>query len=283
MTSPTVPDRDATPPGALIALDGTLNLRDLGGWTTSSGTDMVTRGRLYRSDRLSDLTAADHALLERLRIATVVDLRYEREVTEHPSRLWSGVENHLSIPMGGELADQRSFIERALDGDFDGITDDDVGESYITFLADHAVDFGTAIAAVTDGAPALFHCTAGKDRTGLLAMLVLRTLAVSDADVLRDFTLSNMYRAERRMAELRPVFAERGPGCGAVPTCAVCTATGARHRDAMDRRKPRFHRCVPRRPVRAGRTGRAAAATAPRARRPLTRRGGYAHRVQGPS
>ena len=44
----------------------------------------------------------------------------------------------------------------------------------------------------------------------MLAMLVLRALGVGDADVLRDFTLSNEYRAERRMAQLRPVFAEHG-------------------------------------------------------------------------
>lgn len=203
-------DGETSPPGSLISLEGTLNLRDLGGWPTSSGDQVVARARLYRSDRLSDLTPADHVVLERFGIVTVVDLRYEREAAEHPSKLWLGVENHVSIPMGGDLADQRTFIERALDGDYDGITDDDVGESYVTFLIDHAADFGVAVAAITDSVPALFHCTAGKDRTGLLSMLVLRTLGVDDADVLRDFTLSNEYRAERRMAQLRPVFTERG-------------------------------------------------------------------------
>ncbi len=211
MTQPGPADgATAPPPGSLIALEGTLNLRDLGGWPTASGDQVVVRARLYRSDRLSDLSPADHRVLERLGIATVVDLRYEREAAEHPSQLWPGVADHLSIPMGGDLADQRSFIERALDGDFDDITDDDVGESYVTFLIDHAAEFGAAIEAVTGEAPALFHCTAGKDRTGLLAMLVLRTLGVDDADVLRDFTLSNEYRAERRMSDLRPVFAARG-------------------------------------------------------------------------
>ena len=204
------PSDQSSPPGSLISLEGTLNLRDLGGWPTSTGDQIVARARLYRSDRLSDLTTADHAVLERLGIVTVVDLRYEREAAEHPSKLWPSVQNHVSIPMGGDLADQRTFIERALDGDFDDITDEDVGESYVTFLVDHAVDFGAAVNAITDGVPALFHCTAGKDRTGLLSMLVLRTVGVDDRDVLRDFTLSNDYRAERRMAQLRPLFAERG-------------------------------------------------------------------------
>ena len=198
------------PPGSLIALDGTLNFRDLGGWSTATGEHVVSRATLYRSDRLSDLTPADHAVLERLGVVTVIDLRYEAEAAQHPSNLWSGVQDHVAIPMGGDLADQRTFIERALDGDYDGITDDDVAVSYVELLTEHASDFGAAVDTLTEGGTALFHCTAGKDRTGLLAMLLLRTVGVADRDVLRDFTLSNEYRAERRMAQLRGVFADRG-------------------------------------------------------------------------
>lgn len=197
-----------TDPGALIALDGNLNLRDLGGWPTASGP--VVRGRIYRSDRLSALTDADHGALDQLGIATVIDLRYEAEVAEHPSRLWAAVSNHHEIPMGGDLADQRSFIQRALDGDFDEISDDDVGESYVDMLGTHAADFGRAVEILLDDDAALFHCTAGKDRTGLLAMLLLSTAGVSDADVLTDFELSNEYRATTRMAQLRPTFEANG-------------------------------------------------------------------------
>lgn len=203
-------DGAATPPGSLIALDGTLNLRDLGGWPTASGDHQVARHTLYRSDRLSDLTAADHRVLASLGIVTVIDLRHDAEAAEHPSKLWPGVDNHVKIPMGGDLADQRSFIERALAGEYTGISDHDVAASYVDFLTGHASDFGTAVDTLAYGGPALFHCTAGKDRTGLLAMLLLRTVGVADSDVRRDFVLSNEYRAERRVAALRPVFAEHG-------------------------------------------------------------------------
>jgi protein-tyrosine phosphatase len=203
-------DRGGAPsPGSLIALTGTLNLRDLGGWPTRSG-DHVAWGMLYRSDRLSDLTPGDHDVLDEFGITTVIDLRYEAEADQHPSNLWSSVDRHLHVPMGGDLADQRTFIERALAGEFDGITDHDVGESYIDFLTGHANDFGTAVEALSSGGPSLFHCTAGKDRTGLLSMLLLRTVGVADVDVLRDFTLSNEYRADRRIAQLRPVFVDHG-------------------------------------------------------------------------
>ena len=203
---PENPDR----PGALIALDGTLNLRDLGGWVTEDGESQTRRGQFFRSDRLSDLSEDDHGKLVGLGIDTVIDLRYEAEVAEHPSLLWPSVVSHLEIPMGGDLADQRSFMERALDGEYDGITDADVGESYIAMLEDHGTDFGRAVEGLLAGGPSLYHCTAGKDRTGLLSMLVLRTVGVSTADVLADFVLSNEYRAAKRMAQLKPVFDDAG-------------------------------------------------------------------------
>ncbi len=167
-------------------------------------------GQLYRSDRLRDLTDDDHLELERRRIGTVVDLRYAAEVAEDPSRLWPAVDQHVETPMGGELADQRSFIQRVLDGDYDEITDADVAESYLELLATHGSEFGAAVEALLSSGPGLFHCTAGKDRTGLLAMMLLRTAGVADTDVITDFELSNRYRADRRIEQLRPTFVEAG-------------------------------------------------------------------------
>ncbi len=199
-----------TTPGARIELDGALNLRDLGGWATADGRT-VRYGKAFRCDRLSDLSTNDHATLDSLNIKTVIDLRYEREVVEHPSALWGAVTNHLEIPMGGgQLADQKSFIERAIDGEFEGITDADVGESYLSLLTDHAADFARVVTSTVTEGPSLFHCTAGKDRTGLTAMLILSTLGVSDEDIRTDFGLSNEYRAETRIAQLRDFFTERG-------------------------------------------------------------------------
>lgn len=196
-------------PGALIPLDGAMNLRDLGGWPTDDGST-TAYGRLFRCDRLSDLSDADHRTLEALGIDTVVDLRYNSETTSHPSRLWPGVLFHHAVPMGGRLAQERSFIERALAGELDDLTEHDVGESYIEFLTDHRLDFGRAIDHLLGDNPSLFHCSAGKDRTGLVSMLMLRTVGVGPDEVMADYLLSNEYRAERRMAELEPVFAEHG-------------------------------------------------------------------------
>ena len=211
MTSPPSVSGEGSRPraaGSLIELDGTLNLRDLGGWHTPNG--ITAFGRVYRSDRLSDLSPADHERLEERGIVTVIDLRYEAEVSAHPSRLWSTVANHHEIPMGGDLADQRSFLERVLAGDLDEVTDDDVAESYVDMLSVHPGELGRAVEAILDARPALYHCTAGKDRTGLLSMLLLSTVGVSDTDILADFELSNEYRASRRRDQLRPTFEAEG-------------------------------------------------------------------------
>lgn len=187
-----------------------MNLRDLGGWTGLDGRT-VGHGRFYRSDRLSHLTDGDLALLTGLGIETVIDLRHEGETAEHPSRLWASVVLHRNIPMAGDLASQKSLVDLILDGEITEVTVAEVEASYREMLTRHAAGFGLAVETMlASGGPALFHCTAGKDRTGLLAMLVLATVGVSDDDVIREFGLSNRYRAERRIAELRPSFEARG-------------------------------------------------------------------------
>lgn len=187
-----------------------MNLRDLGGWTGHEGRT-VARGHVYRCDRLSDLTDADLGTLTELGIETVIDLRHEGETSQHPSRLWASVVLHRNIPMAAELASQKSLVDLILAGEITEVTMAEVEASYREILDRHASGFGLAVETILASAgPSLFHCTAGKDRTGLLAMLVLSTVGVSDEDVLADFALSNPYRAERRMTELRPSFEARG-------------------------------------------------------------------------
>ncbi len=201
-------DARVSTPGTRIDLDGALNLRDLGGWQADGGP--IAYGRLFRSDRLSELSAADHQTLGGLGVRTVIDLRHGHEIDDAPSRLWTGVEHHQNIPMTGDSVQPRTFLEMAFSGEMDGISDTRVGEMYIGMLTRYAADFGRAINLAVAESPSLFHCTAGKDRTGLFAMLVLSSLGVSDSDILIDFTLSNVYRAESRIKELTPLFAERG-------------------------------------------------------------------------
>lgn len=201
----TAPPHDPTP-GALIAIDGLRNIRDLGGWATPTG--VVRHGRLFRSDRLDELTPASHRALDALGISTVVDFRYESERDEAPSRLWSSVTNHVEIPMAPKDRLPGSFVERVQRGEFDNLTDATITEMYQVLLKVHRPGFVEAISQMVSGGPALFHCSAGKDRTGIMAMLLLSVLGVAEEDIVAEFDLTNTYRTESRMEEMAEVFAK---------------------------------------------------------------------------
>ena len=220
-------------PGTLVVLEGAMNLRDVGGYRAGDGTAVV-RGQVFRSDHLATLTDTDHAVLCALGITTVLDLRHDAEVDEQPSRLWSTVLHHERVPMADELAQQGSFVERVLNGHFQNLTDETVADLYLDLLERHAVRFGTVLTRIADPdrRPVVFHCTAGKDRTGLATALLHEVLGVAREDVLDDYELSRRYRTDRRVAELRPVFEERGVDIEAVmpilsaPRTALAGALG---------------------------------------------------------
>lgn len=199
------------PPETLIPLAGAMNFRDVGGYPTADGRT-VRREMVYRSDHLNELTEDDLVELSSRGIRTVIDLRHPREVANRPSRLWPGVLDHLHEPMGGELVQQKDFIDLVMSGEVTAVTSEEVADSYVGMLVDHAQAFGRVLRTLADldQVPAVYHCTAGKDRTGLTTALLHRLLGVSREDVIVDFELSNPYRALKRIEQLRPTLVERG-------------------------------------------------------------------------
>ena len=85
-------------------------------------------------------------------------------------------------------------------------------------LEDAAPVFGTAVTQAADPAnhPMVFHCTAGKDRTGLMAMLLLGALGVADDEIARDYELTTHYRSRKRLTVLRPQLEAAGVDVDAV-------------------------------------------------------------------
>ncbi len=165
----------------LIALEGAVNFRDLGGYATTDG--QRTRWRvLFRADGLSELTETDLAVLRQLGIRTVVDLRsvYELEqsrfdVEAHP------VEFH-HFPFIDQLPDVEEWDSRPglLGSQYTGMLDDAMPQ----------IVGALEVLAAPEARPAVFHCTAGKDRTGLLSALVLSLLGVPEETVVADYALS---------------------------------------------------------------------------------------------
>jgi len=202
----------------LVDLDGTHNLRDVGGYPTTSGSG-ISLGKVYRSDHLNLLTDADLEVLDGLGINSVFDFRGAREVELQPSRLWSVVETHVHLPIvdedaispTGEIVQEKGFLEKVESGELVEVTEADVAETYIRILETHGQKFVPVLEAIAAQRGAvLFHCTAGKDRTGLATALIHGLCGVGRDDIVHDFALSNRHRLPHRLAVLRPRLAAIG-------------------------------------------------------------------------
>lgn len=176
-----------------LVMDGPRNFRDLGGYPTIDGA--YTRwGRAFRSDGLHELSESDHGTLRHLGITTVFDLRSAAEIEAAPDRLPAGID-HVHMPMSSDVALQRTMLERILDGDLTKFDEDDMSAGYLRMLEGFPQHLSRLIATVAHGEPVLFHCTAGKDRTGISAMILLGLAGVAEPYILDDYEMTAHYRA----------------------------------------------------------------------------------------
>ncbi len=173
-------------------LAAATNLRDLGGYRTTDGATVKWR-KLYRSNELSKLDEAAQAALHAVGIRTICDFRNddERAASPTPQAADNPAETHhipikVTASVGEVLRSGKATGE-----DVRNVMRD----IYKIFAMDHAQAYRMLFHRMVDGAPypLVFHCTAGKDRTGVAAALVLSALGVSRDDVVEDYMLTNQY------------------------------------------------------------------------------------------
>jgi len=176
-------------PDRVLPLEGATNFRDLGGYAGRGGR-MVRWRRLFRSDHLGGLTAADKAVLAELGLARALDLRGVAERAAAPYDL-PGVTQH-------SLAIEPTVVQRMQDLAATGerLTVPVVGglmkDLYRGLVNDQARRYAELFEHLLQAdAPLVFHCTAGKDRTGFAAALVLLALGVPRDVVMHDYLLTN--------------------------------------------------------------------------------------------
>lgn len=200
---PALPAADE--PGQRVPVGGTLNFRELGGYVTADGRT-VRRGSVFRSDHLNEVTDDGLDLIERLGIRTVVDLRFGNERQRQPSRLPADVAVIHAHPDGMEAANQSGFLEMIASGEIRRYLAEEAAADYRQMMQQGASLVLEVLRTVAepDRQPVLFHCTAGKDRTGLAAAMLLRVLGVPDATIMHDYLLTNRHRALHRLAEMAP-------------------------------------------------------------------------------
>jgi protein-tyrosine phosphatase len=178
----------------VLPLQGGRNFRDLGGYRTTDGRT-VKWGLLYRSGQMHDLTPADYATLQKLGIRTVCDFRDTRERTTEPT-LWPAGQKPKIL--SDDYALDMSSLR--LPGDPATWTHEQVvgamTATYPKLLDQFRGQYRRMFAELLAGdVPLAFHCTAGKDRTGVAAALLLTALGVPRATIVDDYLLSNQHMA----------------------------------------------------------------------------------------
>jgi protein-tyrosine phosphatase len=182
-------------PERVLPLEGAVNFRDLGGYRTSDGRRIRT-GLIYRSAGLHRLTESDHAHLHQIGLKLVCDLRSAEEVALEPDRLpQNSAPEYLHLPLNSD--DQREQRERLIALLFNRRTlAPMMADYYVRVMIEaNAHVYGTILnrLANQENLPTVIHCTAGKDRTGIAAALILSVLGVPEETIIVDYSLSNRY------------------------------------------------------------------------------------------
>ena len=176
-----------------LPLDGAYNVRDLGGYATRDGRE--TRWHtIFRAAGMSDMTSdAQQTLLDE-GVRTVIDFRGKQELEESPNVFHDSPDvsyRHYNI-IGEEI-----FAEWAV-SPVTGIPVDRLSTMYRTILDRRGEEFRRTLATLAEPAelPAIYHCSAGKDRTGVVSALLLGIAGVPDDVIAEDYGLSAVYLHE---------------------------------------------------------------------------------------
>lgn len=180
-----------------ITLEGAVNFRDLGGYPAAGGHTIRWR-TLFRADGLSRLTATDRSVIRQLGITSVVDLRTTSEVERGRFPVEEIPVGFHHLPLLDEVPDPQHFE----------IAPGMLGTQYLEIARDAAAQIAQILSIIAERAshPVIVHCTAGKDRTGVLVAVLMALLGVDDEVIVDDYMLS-----ADAMTALRQQLIERYP------------------------------------------------------------------------
>ncbi len=189
-----------------MPLHGPLNFRDLGGYQTSTGRRLRSQ-LVYRSDDLAQLVSQDISRLAPPRLRTVIDLRSNEEVQRRgtfPVEHYPHPVDYHHLPLVEDVIGVRDA----------GLDD----QAYLNSRYEHLLEGGVSsiaqvfrIFARETSYPLVFHCVAGKDRTGVVGAVLLAILGVPDATIVHDYQLTDQATQEwfaRARQRNQPEFAQ---------------------------------------------------------------------------
>ena len=206
-------------PGTQLAFAGGNNFRELGGYLADEGKH-VKWGQIYRGIPTGKLTGeADRRLLDSLGLRLILDLRSSGEAKKEPDYVPDGARLvqicGLCAEDGAEIAFAPGDIEKLMQTAEEG---ESISQRLYRRMLTGNKAFKELFRALEAGeTPILFHCSAGKDRTGVAAMLILLALGASDEVICADFEQTNACRK----AEIDAVLAEHAAEIAADPACRM--------------------------------------------------------------
>jgi protein-tyrosine phosphatase len=171
----------------VVKMNGTVNFRDAGGYTTKDGKK-VAWGKVYRSADVSRLTEQDLATLETRHIHTVIDFRGIKESQAAPDHLLPGTKYTLSPAGSDSLPGGAQIIQLIKEGGFL-----DKFYSNTQYLGERYRPLFKQLLELPAGDALMYHCTGGRDRTGMATALFLYALGVPQATIEADYVASNVY------------------------------------------------------------------------------------------
>lgn len=176
-----------------LPMEGGFNFRDMGGIRTKDGKS-IKWGKIVRSDDLHNLTGADLEYLSAIPIISIVDFRSEDEMKSAPDKLPASTKNYYPYSINpGNLNAAADGLDNLATMNMDSV----MMQINVMLVSDSASikryrDFFNLLQDEKN-VPLLFHCSAGKDRTGMAAALILYALGVDEVQIMEDYLLSNKY------------------------------------------------------------------------------------------
>ncbi len=175
-------------------MDGGHNFRDIGGYPAANGRH-VARGLVFRSGTMSELSDRDHAILDSLGLKVICDLRSTSERSRRPSRLPEAAQYEIwsrdHLMSAGDLTEAMRRPD-ATPETVRGMMID----AYRTLAYEQAPSYRELFLRIARGPlPLVFHCAAGKDRTGVATALLLDLLGVERAQIFADYALTDDFFA----------------------------------------------------------------------------------------
>ncbi|MGO2861762.1 MAG: tyrosine-protein phosphatase [Brevibacterium sp.] len=200
-----------------IDIEGTFNFRDIGGSPTSAGDSTVSRGKIFRADGLAQLTDRARADLGSLGVGTVVDLRDIGERSKLPDALTGLEVEYIELPIFGDhffptTPLSREEMKAAAKATGMDLSDRSLGRIYDLMIA----HFGDRLALAVDTVAAhaetgvVFHCSAGKDRTGMVAAFLLDLLGVGRQDIIEEYAITSTHLSCGFLESITRNFSDAG-------------------------------------------------------------------------